>query len=261
MLNYASVKKILHNFNSEYVIIRVFNSWGGKTMIEVNGLTKKYGKFKAADNVTLCAKPNKITILLGPNGAGKSTTIKSITNLLKFEGEVKICDHMNDTLEAKKSFGYIPEAPILYDLLTVDEHLKFIASAYKIEDYEDLANKYIHLFELDEKRNKMAKELSKGMKQKLSMLLALIIKPKALLIDEPMVGLDPSSIEKTLELLVDLKNEGCSILISTHIIDVINDIWDEAYIMNKGKIVKHVEKETIGDESLKEIFFECIDGE
>lgn len=230
-------------------------------MIEVNGLTKKYGKFKAADDVTLCAKPGRITILLGPNGAGKSTTIKSITNLLKFDGEVKICGHKNDTIEAKKSFGYIPEAPILYDLLTIDEHLKFITSAYRIENYEELAEKYIRLFELEDKRNKVAKELSKGMKQKLSMLLALIIKPQALLIDEPMVGLDPSSIEKTLELLVELRNEGCSILISTHIIDVVNDIWDEAYIMNKGKIVKHVEKETIGSESLKEIFFECIDGE
>lgn len=242
-------------------MIYSINSWGGNTMIEVNGLTKKYGKFKAADDVTLCAKPGKITILLGPNGAGKSTTIKSITNLLKFDGEVKVCGHINDTLEAKKSFGYIPEAPVLYELLTIDEHLKFITSAYRIENYEELADKYIRLFELEEKRHTIAKELSKGMKQKLSMLLALIIKPQALLIDEPMVGLDPSSIEKTLELLVELKNDGCSILISTHIIDVINDIWDEAYIMNKGKIIKHVTRETIGNESLKELFFECIDGE
>lgn len=229
-------------------------------MIEVNGLTKKYGKFKAADDVTLCAKPGRITILLGPNGAGKSTTIKSITNLLKFDGEVKICGHKNDTIEAKKSFGYIPEAPILYDLLTIDEHLKFITSAYRIENYEELADKYIRLFELEDKRNKVAKELSKGMKQKLSMLLALIIEPRALLVDEPMVGLDPASIEETLALFQHLKEQGTAILISTHIIDVIDDIWDEAYIMDKGHIIQHVERASLQDETLKELFFASTEG-
>ena len=167
-------------------------------MIEVKNLTKKYGSFKAVDDISLCATPGKITVLLGPNGAGKSTTIKSIANLLKFKGTIQICGYNNDTLDAKKCFGYIPEAPLLYDLLTIDEHVDFIASAYKVKDYKDRVEKYLTLFELGEKRKKMAKELSKGMKQKLSMLLALVIQPKALLVDEPMVGLDPSSIEKTL---------------------------------------------------------------
>jgi len=230
-------------------------------MIEVKNLTKKYGSFKAVDDISLCANPGKITVLLGPNGAGKSTTIKSIANLLKFNGTIQICGHNNDTLDAKKCFGYIPEAPLLYDLLTIDEHVEFIASAYKVQNYKNRVDKYLELFELSEKRKKMAKELSKGMKQKLSMLLALVIQPKALLVDEPMVGLDPSSIEKTLKLLVDLKNEGCSILISTHIIDVINEIWDEAYIMDKGKIVRHVFKEELNNETLKEMFFESTDGE
>ena len=106
-------------------------------MIEVLHLTKKYGKFKAVDDSSLVAKPNTITVLLGPNGAGKSTTIKSIANLLKFQGEIKICGHPNHTIEAKKSFGYIPEAPILYDLLTIDEHIDFITSAYKVENYQE----------------------------------------------------------------------------------------------------------------------------
>lgn len=230
-------------------------------MIEVSHLTKKYGNFKAVDDIDLCANDGKITILLGPNGAGKSTTIKSITNLLNYEGDVKICGYKNDSVEAKASFGYIPEAPILYDLLTIDEHVKFIGKAYRSKDYEALASRYIQLFHLEEKRKKMVKELSKGMKQKVSMLLALIISPKALLVDEPMIGLDPSSIEETLHLFTTLKEEGVSILISTHIIDVIEEIWDEAYIMNKGKIVRHVSKEGLGEESLKELFFACTDGE
>ena len=230
-------------------------------MIEVKNLTKKYGKFKAVDDISLIARNGEITILLGPNGAGKSTTIKSVTNLLKFEGEVSIEGHPNNSLEAKQSFGYIPEAPILYDLLTIDEHVEFIGRAYKSKDYKKLADHYIKLFHLEEKRKKTVKELSKGMKQKVSMLLALIISPRALLVDEPMVGLDPASIEETLHLLVQLKEEGVAVLISTHIIDVIDDIWDEAYIMNKGKIVRHVVRSELQEESLKDIFFACTEGE
>lgn len=230
-------------------------------MIEVKNLTKHYGSFKAVDDISLIAEDGKLTVLLGPNGAGKSTTIKSITNLLQFKGDIRICGFPNDSLDAKKSFGYIPEAPVLYDMLTIDEHVEFIGKAYRCNDYKEKADTYIHLFKLDEKRKKVVKDLSKGMRQKVSMLLALIISPKALLVDEPMVGLDPASIEDTLKLMVQLKEEGVSVFVSTHIIDVFADIWDEAYIMNKGKIVRHVSRETLQDENLKDIFFACTDGE
>ena len=104
----------------------------------------------------------------------------------------------------------------------------------------------------------MAKELSKGMKQKLSMMLALIISPQALRVDEPMVGLDPASIEDTLRLFVKLKEQGVSILISTHIIDVIDEIWDDAYIMDHGKIVQTLKRTELKEQSLKEVFFACV---
>ena len=230
-------------------------------MIEVNHLTKRYGDFKAVEDINLIADTGKITILLGPNGAGKSTTIKSIANLLKFEGEIKICSHPNATIEAKRCFGYVPETPVLYDLLTVEEHIDFIGHAYQIQDYKQKAEKYLDLFKLTEKRKKMAKELSKGMTQKLSMLLAIMIEQTALLIDEPMVGLDPASIEETLHIFRRLADEGCAILISTHIIDIVSEIFDEAYIMNKGHIIKHVMKDELQGESLKEYFFELTDGE
>lgn len=229
-------------------------------MIEIRHLTKKYGDFKAVDDVELIAESGKITILLGPNGAGKSTTIKSIANLLKFEGSIEICGYDNASIEAKRCFGYVPETPVLYDLLTVEEHIDFIGHAYQIENYKQKAEKYLELFQLTEKRKKMAKELSKGMTQKLSMLLAFMIEPKALLVDEPMVGLDPASIETVLDIFKTLKEQGCAILISTHIIDIINDIYDEAYIMDKGKIINHVCKENLHDETLKEYFFEATDG-
>ena len=189
-------------------------------MIEVKHLTKTYGKFKAVDDISLLAKDGEITVLLGPNGAGKSTTIKSIANLLRYQGEIKIGGYANDMLEAKRIFGYIPETPVLYDLLTIDEHVEFIGKAYRCEHYQERAEHYITMFDLSSKRKKLVKELSKGMRQKVSMLLALLIAPKSLLVDEPMVGLDPASIEETLQLFQQLKEEGVAILISTHIIEM-----------------------------------------
>ena len=186
---------------------------------------------------------------------------QSITNLLQYKGDIKINGVANSSLDAKKGFGYIPEAPVLYDLLTIDEHVEFIGKAYRCENYRALADEYIALFKLEDKRKKAVRELSKGMKQKVSMLLALIISPQTLLVDEPMVGLDPSSIEETLQLFVRLKQQGVAILISTHIIDVIEAIWDSAYIMDHGRIVAHVRKEELKDESIKEIFFASVEGD
>ena len=228
--------------------------------IRMIGLGKSFGVRQVFSNVSFEIKEGDRIALVGPNGAGKSTTIKSIANLLNFEGKIKICGYENDTIEAKKCFGYVPETPILYDLLTVDEHIDFIGNAYRIKNYQEIAQKYLELFKIIEKRKSIAKELSKGMTQKLSMLLALLIQPKALLVDEPMVGLDPGSIEDVLNIFKQLKKEGCAILISTHIIDIVDDIYDEAYIMNKGKIIKHVLKDELEKETLKEYFFELTDG-
>lgn len=225
-------------------------------MIEVTNLTKDYGKGAGASNVNLVAKPGEITVLLGSNGAGKSTTIKSIIGLLKYTGDIKICGHPNLSIEAKRSFGYIPETPVLYDLLTIDEHVDFIGNAYNIPDFQKEATRLLALFNLTDKRKSIAKELSKGMRQKLSMTLALMIQPKALLVDEPMMGLDPNSIQDTLDILTTMKNNGASILLSTHIIDMMNDVWDRAYIMKKGKVLCEVTPESLQHQSLKELFLD-----
>lgn len=224
-------------------------------MIEVMNLTKNYGKVIGADDVCLTALPGEITILLGENGAGKSTTIKSITGLLRYKGKIDICGYNNRSVEAKKRFGYIPETPVLYDQLTINEHIAFIASAYEVPDAELRAAELLETFHLTEKRKTIAKELSKGMRQKLSMLLALITGPQALLVDEPMMGLDPKSIEETLALFVALKNQGTSVLVSTHIIDVVDEIWDRAYIMKKGKVLAEVRRGDLQGDTLKDIFF------
>ena len=230
-------------------------------MIEVNGITKKYGNFVAVNDISLKAEDGMITVLLGPNGAGKSTTIKSIAGLLEYTGDILVNGHSNKSVEAKRSFGYIPEASQLYDVLTIDEHIKFIAKAYRIDDYEAYAEELLTRFHLLDKRKTIAKELSKGMAQKVSMILALVMKPQAILIDEPMVGLDPSAIEDVLVLLKDLRDSGVSVFISTHIIDVIDGIWDKAYIMNQGEIIFEIRRDDLEKKTLKEIFFEQVGAE
>ena len=229
-------------------------------MIEVKHLHKDYNGFVAVEDASFVAENGKITVLLGPNGAGKSTTIKSICGLLKFKGDILIDGHDNKTVEAKKNFGYVPEVANLYDNLTVKEHINFIMRAYDYDD-ETFADELLKLFDLEDKKDTIAKELSKGMKQKVSMILALLYKPSSLMVDEPMIGLDPKAIENTLKLLLRLKENGSAILISTHIIDMIDNYYDEAYIMDKGQIKAHVIREELKDKTLKDIFFEVTEGE
>ena len=130
-------------------------------MLSISGVTKRYGKTLANDNISFAVGDGQIGILLGPNGAGKSTIIKCITGLLRFTGRIEINGYENTSLEAKAQLGYIPEMPAVYDLLTVEEHLEFIRRAYKIED-EAYTNQLLERLELDDKKNKLGKELSKG---------------------------------------------------------------------------------------------------
>ncbi len=121
-------------------------------MIEVRGITKKYGKLVANDNISLSIGSGELAILVGPNGAGKSTLIKSICGLLRFQGSVAIDGHDNHTQEAKRLLGYVPEFPVLYPMLTVAEHMEFIAKAYRLDGWEKNAEELLKRFELDDKK-------------------------------------------------------------------------------------------------------------
>ena len=229
-------------------------------MIEAAGVTKKYGKLTANDNISMTAYPGRITVLLGPNGAGKSTLIKSIVGLLRFEGKILINGVENKSIEAKKQLGYVPEMPAVYDLLTVYEHLEFIARAYELDgSWKEDAQTLLERFELSDKRDKLAKELSNGMQQNLSIACALIIKPKAVVLDEPLVGLDPHAIKELKLMMKELADSGAAVLVSTHMIDSMEDNWDSAYIMVKGKIAASVEREDDGHD-LEKLFFDITEG-
>ena len=226
-------------------------------MINVSHLTKKYGKFKANDNLSFTVKDGEIAVLAGPNGAGKSTAIKCIAGLLRFDGEIEICGHNNKSMEAKQILGYIPEIPAPFELLTVWEHMEFIARAYKLENWQDKANELVKRMELDNKKNKLGKELSKGMQQKISICCALLISPKAVLFDEPFVGLDPHAIKELKSILTEMKSQGISIIISTHMLESVDEFWDKVFIMMDGKIEAERERRFVEEsgENLEELFF------
>lgn len=230
-------------------------------MLTVTNVTKKYKNFLANDNVSFSINDGEVGVLLGPNGAGKSTIIKSINGLLRYSGTIEINGIDNRSIEAKRQIGYVPEIPALYDTLTVAEHLEFIRRAYKVEDVKR-ADELLERFELLDKKKKMGKELSKGMQQKVSLCCALVHDPSVVIFDEPMVGLDPHAIKELKLLFSELKAEGKTVLISTHMIDTVEDYWDVANIMMGGKIAatKHNHSETLDEKSLDELFFEITEG-
>ncbi len=180
--------------------------------------------------------------------------------LLRFGGKITINGHPNKSLEAKRSLGYIPEMPAVYDLLTVTEHLEFIARAYRLENWKPYAEQLLERFELTDKKDKLGKELSKGMQQKVSICCAVLHKPSVLIFDEPMVGLDPHAIKQLKLMFSELKNEGCSVLISTHMIDSVENYWDVAHIMMKGSFAA-TKYNHAGDQekSLEDLFFEITE--
>jgi len=229
-------------------------------MLKVERVTKRYGKTVANNDISFEVGDGQIAILAGPNGAGKSTIIKSIAGLLRFQGTITLDGFNNKSKEAKKILGYIPEMPAIYDLLTVAEHLEFIRRAYKMED-DGYGDKLLERFELLDKKDKLGKELSKGMQQKLSICCALVHKPKMMIFDEPMVGLDPHAIKELKLMFRELKEEGASILISTHMLDSVEDYWDIAHIMMNGKFAATMTNDDREDSKrLEQMFFEITEG-
>ena len=230
-------------------------------MLKVEHVTKRYGKTLANNDISFSVEDGQIAILLGPNGAGKSTIIKCISGLLRFEGSITLDGFNNKSLEAKRLLGYIPEMPAVYDLLTVAEHLEFIRRAYRMED-DGYDQTLLERFELWDKKDKLGKELSKGMQQKLSLCCALVHKPRVVIFDEPMVGLDPHAIKELKEVFRELKAGGASVLMSTHMIDSVEDYWDITHIMMNGEFAatKQNTPEDLQSQSLEELFFSITEG-
>ena len=234
-------------------------------MIELKNVTKKYGKFKAVDNISFSVKEGEIIGLLGPNGAGKSTTIKHIIGLLEQKkGSITINDLSlkKNTEEYRKQIGFIPETPSLYEELTLREHIEVTAMAYDIpiDIAMQRAEKLLHTFRLENRLEWLPANFSKGMKQKVMILCAFLIEPSLYIIDEPFLGLDPLAINALLELMVEMKNEGSGILMSTHILATAEKYCDRFVVLHNGEIradgtLKDLQEEfRLPDSSLDEIY-------
>lgn len=231
-------------------------------MLYVEHVTKDYGKTRALNDVSLHLEPGTVTVLLGPNGAGKSTLMKAIMGLLRYDGEIHLQNLSNKSTEARARMGYIPELPSFYPNLTVSEHMEFLARVYKLTEYKDRMNDLLDRFELTDKKKKFGDELSKGMQQKLNLCLGLLPDPELLLLDEPMIGLDPHAIKQLKLVLDEMRAQGKTMLISTHIIDSVDMLWDQCLIMQGGELRAQIWRADLerSGRTLEDCFFEVTEG-
>ena len=188
--------------------------------------------------------------------------MKAIIGFIRYQGEIRIGTKDNRTSEAKRILGYIPELPALYPNLTVSEHMEFLARAYRLTNYKERIDDLLSRFELDDKHRKFGDEMSKGMQQKLNICMGLLPEPKIILMDEPMIGLDPHAIKELKNLMGNMRSEGKTVLISTHMIDSVDMLWDQAVIMQTGCVKAIVTREELAQKgkTLEELFFEVTEG-
>ena len=211
-------------------------------MIRVEGLSKTFGSFKAVDRVDLDVAPGEIHGFLGPNGAGKTTTIRMIAGLLKpSAGSVTIDGHDlgREPEAAKRALGFIPDRPFLYEKLTGAEFLRCQGGLYGLvgERVEARARELLERFELAYWRDELIESFSNGMKQRLVMCAAFLHQPRAVLVDEPMVGLDPRGALLIKAVFREMSRDGVAILMSTHTLEVAQEMCDQISIILGGRII------------------------
>lgn len=210
-------------------------------MIEIDSVTKRFGRATAVDGLNLTTQPGELFAFLGPNGAGKTTTIKMLTGLLRpSEGTIRIGGHdvVTERRQATLISGYVPDQPLLYDQLSGRELLEFVTGMYGMEDANARREieRRIEQFELGEFVDRVAKSYSHGMKQRVAFAAALAPRPKLLVVDEPMVGLDPRSIRLVKDLLRQEVAAGLTVFMSTHTLAVAEEIADSIGIIDRGRL-------------------------
>ena len=240
-------------------------------MIAIHELTKEYAKFRAVDGVSLEVPRGRIHGFLGPNGAGKTTTIKMIAGLLKpTAGRIVVNGHdlAKDPEAAKASLGFIPDRPFIYEKLTAAEFLRFHAGLYGMDGNGTGARvrEMLELFELERWENELVESFSHGMKQRLVMSAAFLHRPQAVLVDEPMVGLDPRGARLIKNVFRRMSERGVAILMSTHTLEVAQEMCDRISIILKGRIIAEGTVEELRrlagsqDEQLTPVFLKLTGG-
>ena len=210
--------------------------------IRIQNVTKCYGRLRAVDDVTFQVRAGEVFAFLGPNGAGKTTTIKMLAGLLRPDsGAIEICGHdvLSDGREAKARMAYVPDEPFLYEKLSAREFLCFVAQMYGIpeETARERAQYYMEQLQVSGFADQLAESYSHGMKQRVVLAAALLHDPQVLVVDEPMIGLDPRTVRTVKELFRQRADEGRTVFMSTHTLDVAESIADRIAIINHGRIV------------------------
>ncbi|HLN88764.1 MAG TPA: ABC transporter ATP-binding protein [Candidatus Binatia bacterium] len=210
--------------------------------IELIKVSKSFGSLNAVKEFSLVVRRGEIRGLLGPNGSGKSTTMKMILGLLKPDsGSVNVCgiDVRAKPVEARRTIGYVPETPFLYEYLSASEYMDLVGVAYGLDRTErkKRACELLQALQMDKHVNEVMSGYSQGMRQKIALVSALIHKPKVLILDEPLNGLDPRSAKIVKEILHHLAEEGVSILFSTHVLEIADAICSKITIINNGSTI------------------------
>jgi ABC-2 type transport system ATP-binding protein len=244
-------------------------------MIEINDFSKRYGRVEAVSKLNLKVVPGEVFGLLGPNGAGKTTTIRAMVGLTRpSTGTVRVggFDVWREPVKAKAAFGYIPDRPYLYAKLTGRELLRFIAGLHKLEHPNLEIERWLEFFSLEDFGNELIETYSHGMKQKLTIISAMLPEPPVLIVDEPMVGLDPRAAKQARELLAGYAAKGKTVLLTTHSLPVAEAVahriavLDRGYILAEGTLeeLQHqsgTERSGVEGNTLERIFFKLVEEE
>ena len=239
-------------------------------MIKLTNLTKIYGKLTAVNRINLDVGSGEIFGFLGPNGAGKTTTIRMIAGLLQpTEGSAVIggYDIQREPIQAKAITGFIPDRPYIYDKLTATEFMHFTASLYDLTDSKNRITELLELFGLVDWMDELVENYSHGMKQRLVMASALLHEPRVLVVDEPMVGLDPRGARLVKDIFKDLASKGVTVFMSTHTLEIVEQMCSRVAIINQGNIIAQGSVQDLGrmarmqDSHLEPIFLRLTGGD
>jgi ABC-2 type transport system ATP-binding protein len=209
-------------------------------MIAVRQLSKFYGSFKAVDSISFDVAPGEVLGLVGPNGAGKTTTLRCLAGIMRpTGGTVSIAhrDIQTDPVPAKRELAFIPDEPHLFDYLTVQEHLRFIARLYGVADAEQRIGPLLAELELSDKLDTLPGALSRGMKQKLAIACGLLHNPSVLILDEPLTGLDPAGIRKMRQTIAARAKAGTAVVLSSHLLHLVEELCTKLFVLKRGQCV------------------------
>ena len=207
-------------------------------MIEVEALTKLYDKFTAVDGLSLTVRPGEVLGLVGCNGAGKTTTLRCLAGIIPpTRGTVRLSGHdvVQDPIAAKRTLAFFPDEPRLFEYLTVEQHLTFVARIYQVADYRERARPLLEELEIDNKAGVLPAELSRGMKQKLAIACGLLHGPRVILFDEPLTGLDPIGIRRMKATILRRASEGAAIIISSHLLPLLEEVCSHVLLLHNGR--------------------------